>query len=158
MRNLNQYLLGFVSLMVLTGAVGLLAPAPSWATLECGAHIMPGTSASLTHDLNCSGYDPALTIEGPATLLMQGHTLDCQDLDAWGIRVIGESAIVLKGTVTGCDQGVRVEGQGGHLIKKVTATQNEVGFQIQPGSDGNTLTYNKAKNNIATGIRNPTEP
>ena len=99
---------GFImSLLIL-----LLFATPSWATLQCGDHIGPNASAFLFHDLNCSGSNPALTVEGPATLLMLGHTLDCQDNGAVGIRVIGEAAIVLQGTVTGCRLGVAVSGQG----------------------------------------------
>ena len=147
MRIVNHFLVGLVGLVVLTGAVGLLAPTASWATLQCGDHIGPNASAFLFHDLNCSGSDPALTVEGPATLLMLGHTVDCQDTGAVGIQVIGQAAIVQGGTVTGCLRGVQVGGQGSHLIKEMTATQNSRGFALVGGSHGNTLTANTSRDN-----------
>ena len=145
--------MGVLSLVILTGAVGVGTPTASWATLQCGDHIGPNASAFLFHDLNCSGSDPALTVEGPATLLMLGHTVDCQDTGAVGIQVIGQAAIVLQGRVTGCHTGVQVGGKGSHLIKEMTAKQNQIGFRIVGGeSHGNNLTDNIARNNIGAGF------
>jgi parallel beta-helix repeat protein len=126
--------LGFkLSVMLLL----LVAANPTWAGVECGDEIGPNEVAILTHDLTCSSDDPALTLVGPkAVLNMAGHTVTCEKDVVVGIYLDGSGAILKggllqHGTVTGCVNGVVLEGDGHHRVTKVTSTRNELyGFAI----------------------------
>ena len=50
-----------------------------------------------------------------------------------------------NGTVTNCHFGIKVAGDGGHVVTKVIATGNSQGFRIE--SDDNEVTYNRAIQN-----------
>ena len=121
--------------------------------VACGTAVMPNEVGIVTEDLQCSGSDPAVRVIGPATLLLSGFTIDCEDLDAVGIQLEGEKATVKGGLVTGCDNGVRVEGVGNHIIIDMTSKENDSdGFQNSGISHGNTYLNNKALRNKSDGF------
>jgi parallel beta-helix repeat protein len=134
-------------------AEGSLRPAQA---IECGDVIGPDQRVKLQEDLDCSGIDPdlgmeaALTVVGPAKLQLNGHTIIGNgDMD--GIVVEGEKARIRRGTVTGCFNGVVVEGEGRHKILKVKAKENKMdGFLVI--SNNNKLTLNKAVDNQSDGF------
>ena len=103
---------------------------------ECGQTIGPGGHYKLDADLDCSdpittsGLDVALTVVGPVTLDLRGHSIiGYVNLD--GIILDGEKAKIRKGTLTGFYNGVVVEGDGHHKIFKVEAVENdEWGFAV----------------------------
>ena len=123
---------------------------------QCGDTIGPGGHYKLDADLDCSdpittsGLDAALTVMGPVTLDLKGHSIiGHADLD--GILLDGEKAKIRKGTVTGFYNGVVVEGDGHHKIFKIKAVENEEwGFAVN--SDHNRLTLNRASDNGDNGF------
>lgn len=117
--------------------------------IDCGDVIGAGKEVKLDRDLHCSG-DVALTVIGPATLNLKGHTIyghramDC-------IVVEGKQAKVMNGTVTNCDNGLMVKGDGQHKIVKIAAADNDGdGFTVD--SDGNSLILNTATGNGEDGF------
>lgn len=129
------------------------AATPSWAGVQCGDTIGPGAVAFLTEDLTCGGFQSALTLESGSILNLGGHTLDCDGSTGVGIEMRGGGSILQYGVVTNCfDSAVRIRGTGSHIIRKVTATQNGIGFYVFPDSENNELQYNVAKNNTLIGF------
>ena len=57
-------------------------------------------------------------------------------------------ATLTNGTITRCSSGVAIRGAGSHTVTRVKARSNSTtGFAVFPGSNGNTLTHNTARNN-----------
>ena len=78
---------------------------------------------------------PALTIEGPGSFDLNGHTISCAlpepvdgtpALKGTGIMVTGYGARIHHGTIENCDRGVVVGGDGKHLLKKLTVKSPKV--------------------------------
>ena len=143
--------LGSWGVMLMAGAV-LLVASPSWAELECGAIIPPGTKVKLTKDLKCGELDPftsALTLQGPGTVVnLGGYSVDCENApNVEGIILLQSGVTLKKGTVTRCSFGVLIDGDGGHTVTKVKAKTNlKYGFITDFGSNANRFTYNTALN------------
>lgn len=155
-----------VAILAMAG-LGLLSPAqaaPPDGGVACG-DILEDGEFMMTKDLSCSVddvEDPALTVVGPATLDMKGHTLECvgDPPGDTGILVLGERAVVSNGTITSCaDNGVHVcsgavcinqdfggvPGDGDHRISGLTITDS--------GDDGMDVDSNNNQiiNNTVTG-------
>jgi parallel beta-helix repeat protein len=152
-----------------------LTPLLVWGThpaaaQDCGATIgpeEPGVVVFLDGDIGPCGAetDPALTIEGPVTVNLNGFTVSCVVPDEGegtkGIEVVGVNALVLNGVVEDCEDGVVLATDdevewGQHILKKVTvrSTQHQVGnrgFRIR--SDGNHLINNRAAGFSGVGFR-----
>lgn len=128
---------------------------PSMAAVNCGDTIGPNESVVLTTDLQCSD-SPALILQGPnARLDMDDHELSCTSTNNNGIVLRGRGARLMNGTVTGCKDGVRVRGRGGHTIKNMIATSNaDDGFDMGGlrGSSNNSLANIVATDNGDNGI------
>jgi hypothetical protein len=90
--------------------------------VTCGDPLGPGGYYKLANDLRCpcNGVEPALTIEGPATLDLNGKTIVCEPCSDQcgegtenfiiGIHVKGERATVKNGTIISCNVGLVVGG------------------------------------------------
>jgi parallel beta-helix repeat protein len=123
-----------------TAGLGLLvlAAGPALA-LECG-DVITG-SARLDRDLICTD-DPALTING-GLLDLGGFTVVCDHpppvLPAMSVGILldGSGARLRGGAVAGCAVAVLVAGDGGHTVRRVTASALNQGVLIE--SDGNRL-------------------
>ena len=121
-------------------AVGVLfllfpAAAPAMA-VECG-EIVTG-SARLDRDLICT-TDPALTVDG-GLLDLGGFTVVCDHEPAMpsvGVLLEGSGARLRGGAVTGCVLAVHVAGDGGHTVRRLTASAANQGVLVE--SDGNRL-------------------
>ena len=126
---------------------------PSMAAINCGDTIGPNKSVVLTTDLQCSD-SPALILQGPnARLDMDDHKLSCTSTNNNGIVLGGRGARLMNGTVTGCKDGVRVRGRGGHTIKNVIATSNaDDGLDMGGLSSNNSLANIVATDNGDNGI------
>ena len=107
------------------------------------------------------GFEAALTIVGPVTLDLRGRSiignaeldgakkLKLGEID--GILVLGEKAKIQRGKVTGCFNGVVLEGDGHHKIFKMKMDENNHrGFVVL--SDYNRLTLNRAIDNGDNGF------
>ncbi len=113
--------------------------------LECGATIGPNEKVQLTSDLEACISDPVLTIIGPASLNLKGHTVS-GDGSNDGILIKGKGARVINGTVTNFYRGLVISGEGQHQISHMTATNNnDVGFHVE--SDYNRLIGNISNRN-----------
>ena len=135
---------GFISALLF---LILTLGAPSWAEVKCGATIGPNQKAKLTNNLECAGYNPALTLKGPRAVLTLGaHSVDCQETNATGITVLGSGATLKGGTVTRCSIGVFVAEGRDHTITKVKALLNrEAGFVLEANGSHHQLSSNIAK-------------
>jgi parallel beta-helix repeat protein len=146
----------------------------------CGDVLTGDQTYVLTSDvLDCDASAPAITVIGPATLKLNGHTISCalvpgdggqvpQD-DTIGIRLEGKEARVVGGgkpateqigtpnnLVTGCGQGIVVNGEGEHRVQGVTVTRSSNGaFVIE--SDENQLTGNVVRQATAWNNGEPLE-
>jgi parallel beta-helix repeat protein len=153
----------------LARALGALAVL-LWPTLAyaigCGDTLQPGDSPGdsevLDGDLHCGAISPALTIVGPYTLDLNGFTVFCGDPDGGltgtGIKVRGIRAKVHNGTIAYCDEGVVVEEDGRHELKRLTVTSPKVtdddqGIAFRVKSDRNRFIENTVKDYAGEGFR-----
>ena len=118
-------------LMLWSGACGLgVAALPGIVhATACGDTLTAGQV--LDHSLLECNVFPALTIEGPGSFDLNGHTISCAlpedgTLTGTGIRVTGSGASIHHGTIENCDRGVVVGGDGQHLLRKLTVKSPEV--------------------------------
>jgi parallel beta-helix repeat protein len=122
---------------------------PVHAQVTCGGSIGPDGNFQMMGDLSCT--NEGITVVGPVNFNMKGFTLDCNGDDEHGITVLGERAVIQNGTITDCDDGVRVRGDGGHQLLKLTVRDNDSeGFHVK--SDNNTFVGNTADDNGADGF------
>jgi parallel beta-helix repeat protein len=147
----------------------------------CGEVLTGDETYVLTQDvLDCDESAPAITVIGPATLKLNGHTISCGlGVDAEGapvpkegtigIKVEGREAYVVGGgkpateqngtttnLVTGCEQGVVVNGEGEHRVQGVTVTRSSNGaFVVE--SDENRLIGNVVRQADAWSNSDPLE-
>ncbi|CAH0992068.1 hypothetical protein SIN8267_02183 [Sinobacterium norvegicum] len=127
--------------------------------LECGDVIT--TPSFLFKQLSCS-ESPALTVVGPATLSMNGFSVTCDSQEGGvGILLSGSDGFISGGEVSGCRQGVVVDGSGGHSVFGMTVSANgfgddgegdgdEAGFLVLSGY--NFFIQNQALNNGVDGF------
>ena len=116
--------------------------------VECGDTVGPNEKIVLTQDLLCPSYvDVALTIVGPATLDMNGKSIIClaglfsDNITNQGVSVSGKRARIKNGTISSCQHGMLLQGEGRHRFDNVHASDTKAsGFQV--GSDNNTLRRN----------------
>jgi parallel beta-helix repeat protein len=117
--------------------VGLLvlAAGPALA-VECGETITG--DARLDRDLICT-TDPGLTVTG-GLLDLNGFTVVCDHdptVEGVGVLLDGSGARLRGGAVTGCFVAVHVAGEGGHTVRRLTASASNQGVFVE--SDGNRL-------------------
>jgi parallel beta-helix repeat protein len=143
-------------------AFGFGVPAVATAQVMCGDQIEESTE--LTDDiLNCD-QDPAVTVVGPAVLMMRGFTISCSStadpedeppgIDA-GVKLVERGAKLLgPGTVRHCHNGIVLgdaeDPGGGHTVIGVTVTENEDGIEIR--SPDNHVGNNIVIKNVDEGI------
>jgi len=98
----------------------------------CGDTVGPRSSLTLTADLAGCTTRSALIVQGPAILDLGGHTVSCNQGGggAIGINVVGSGPVVRNGELVKCAEAVSVRGTGGHLIKSMFASANEIGFLV----------------------------
>jgi parallel beta-helix repeat protein len=111
----------------------------------CGDIITEDTE--LDRDLDCRGtrITPALIVEGPATLDLNGHVLICSEIDVGGsvgdgVSLTAAQARLVDGTVTGCGLAVGLLEDGRHTVRDVTFTGSGDGIEV--GSSGNLIERN----------------
>jgi hypothetical protein len=148
---------GFAAATVTLSAAAVvltaIAVSPARAQVSCGDTVGPGGKVTLTADVGqCSGAGtPAVTIVGPVTVDLGGHQIRCSLSDpADGIRVTGDKARLLNGSVRNCGYGLRLEGSK-HSVTGVTANSNE-GAGIEVIADRVTLSRSFATSNGGDGI------
>lgn len=125
--------------------------------LDCGDTVLPGQKVKLEQSVGpCTQATGGITVIGPATLDLNGHSITClvhPDLTAvpTGLRVVGERAKIKNGNVVACRHGVAVNGNGRHRILGMTAAFNHLnGFQVS--DDRIVLKNNEALNNGKHGM------
>lgn len=130
---------------------------------SCGDFIGPGGKHELTADVGPCDDDtgPALTVIGKTDLNMNGFHVFCEDLNGNataealgvpdGIVVIGRDAKIENGSVTGCDDGLSLEGEGKHNVKNMHTYGNK-GDGMDVESAKNKLEKNTLKDNGDDGF------
>jgi parallel beta-helix repeat protein len=148
-RTLGALGLGMVA-MALALLGGGLGAAPAWAQ-NCGDTIGPGGIVTLPGNVGPCATNPALTVVGPVIFNLNGFTVSCDTTATDGIVVQGSRAVVSNGTVTGCDDGVQLDGDGRHVITRIISRLNgNEGFEIN--SHRNALSFNIALDNGDDGF------
>lgn len=110
-----------------------LASAQGKARLRCGDTITQDTV--LRRDLDCSQTDVGfgLTVQGPATLDLGGHFVDCREIQALEACIIlaGSGARLKSGSASADATAVLVAGDGGHTVRDVVGSSDlGEGFDI----------------------------
>ena len=110
---------------------------------KCGDTLENGRF-ELRKNLNCE-EGPAITIDGPAKLNLNGHTISGNGNNVC-IQINEEGAKVWNGTVTNCTDGVVIAGTGRHQVFRIISMyNNKTGFKVD--SHDNWLTDNEAIGN-----------
>lgn len=132
-------------------SLGFFSAPTIWAAPACGDIIT--TNTTLDADVGPCATDPALTVEGPATLDLNGFTVSCSTTSTFGIVLTEKSAKLLNGVVRNCNFGVILAGVGSHRVEQVLSTDNSnTGFYVDSGSDKNELDGNAATGNGGVGF------
>jgi parallel beta-helix repeat protein len=135
---------------MILGVCCVLLALPAQAQVVCGQNVT--SNAKLTENLVCpsEGNTQVLTVTG-ARLDMNGFNIHCQDDSDHGIVLMGSRAHLLNGSVSGCNDGVRLEGNGRHNVSDVIAHANsDDGFHSV--SANNTLSNVSAVRNGNNGF------
>lgn len=96
---------------------------------NCGGTLEPGQALEAPL-LDCS-VSPALTVEGPGSFDLNGHTISCAlpgdgTLTGTGIMVTGSGARLRNGTSKNCDRSVVIGGDGRHELTRLTVKSPNV--------------------------------
>jgi hypothetical protein len=135
---------------------------PAEAGFTCGGTVGPGGTLVMTADITGCATSPALTIVGPVTVDMNGHTVGCSSGTGTGIEQDGASAILKNGVVgPSCGIAVVASGSGKHQVLNVLTWGNTRGFQVR--SDGNHLSNDSSRDeggsaSSSTGTRMRSKP
>lgn len=182
-----RWMLGALAVATVVSVTSTRPEASVDWNVECGAYLTGNETYVLKEDVGpCEGPEPAITVVGPATLKLNGHSVSCELEDSGevdenqtaifvavegtlGIRLEGKEARLIGGgkpaeedngvpanLVTGCDQGVVLNGEGEHRVQGVTVTQSLSGAFVV-GSDGNRLVGNVVRQVLAWGNSLPIE-
>ena len=117
---------------------------PAEAGFTCGGTVGPGGTLVMTADIIGCATSPALTVVGPVTVDMNGHTVSCSSSSVNGIEQDGTGAILKNGVVGKfCNIAVVVSGSGTHQVLNVLTRGNTRGFQVR--SDGNHLSNDSSE-------------
>lgn len=135
---------------VMLAVAGPLGHPCAAGAVACGDVLTGPASFQLDRDLSCAP-PTALTVRSGAKLDLGRHVVTCVG-GGIGIVVAGTAARVSNGTVTGCDVGVALSGEG-HLVSGVRARFNAQGFRADAGVDGARLRDNGAEFNKDGGFR-----
>ena len=155
----TMVVVGLVAVVALTG----LFVASSAEAVSCGDTLGPGGTVTLTSDVGPC-VNNTLTVTGPVTVDLAGHTVSCQFQSTLGVVLDGRGAVLKNGRVKGCFWGVELVGDGSHQVTNVVAQENNTGFQVfssRNALDGNSAVssgdgflidgvFNKFTNNIVT--------
>lgn len=149
-------------------AATLVGTTPGWAAQpeptkpECNNNntISSGNWVLTANVGPCDSFNtvgPALIVEGPARLDMNGYMVLCEDVTGMvgvptGIQVTGQNAEITDGTVKGCSTGISVKGGGHHKLAGLTVVSSQ-GNGIEIGSDDNRLKRVSVLDSGGEGIR-----
>jgi hypothetical protein len=138
-----RYTLGLRGILAMGMVVGWTISAAGH-TIRCGDTLGPGGVFQLPADLDCGEVSPALTVRDGALLDLGGHTIRAGgQADDLVIRLDGRGAVLQNGTVEGPENGISLEGHGGHTVRGVKVnTDGTSGLVVQ--SDHNRLLNNSA--------------
>ena len=143
-------------------ALALAFATSSASAVKCGDTIKKKTVLKKDLTCNCPGSSSdyeygfaALTVEGPATLDLNGHTVSCSagvgDL-SFCIQINGTGAKIQNGTVSKCYVGVGGSSFQGALIKDIIAKETAGGFGLFDDSKDNTLLDVTSQDSEIVGI------
>lgn len=138
-------------------ASGAAHPFITATNASCGESVT--TSLTLNGDLDCSGYDAALTITNPSvTLNLNGHEItDNGGNSATGVLIESSSDTVENGVVTGFGVGVLIRRTSMSTppnldtVTKIRATYNGQGIENHAGSNAK-ITSNIVYGNSGDGV------
>jgi len=132
-------------------------PGQTASNVKCGDSI----SIAITLDGNVGPCDDddgdaAVTIEADGSLDLNGYKVFCKDLDKDaqlpddGILVNADNTELKNGEVSGCGNGVDIDGSGNRVLWMKSIQNKEDGFDV--GGEKNWLRYNTADGNNDDGF------
>lgn len=116
--------------------------------VPAGAHVTLDETSPIT--IGACETDPAITVEGGATLDMGGQNIhgsiskDC-------VHLTGKGARLENGTIENCTYGVQLSGEGKHKVTRVAVSDSGTGFAIF--TSGNKITECAAYQATGDGFR-----
>ena len=144
MMILSSRLTSFGGLVLALAVTAATSPV---SAVKCGDTIT--NNIVLTAGLSCDNRDgsPALIVEGPATLDLNGYTVSCSLEIGDGIRISGKGGTIKNGIVSGCYNGLSGGDNEiqGVIIKDIIATSNGA-FGIYVRGNNNRLQNVTAEN------------
>lgn len=143
MRALSFHPAPTVAVLVL--ALGAFAVPADAIVVSCGDQInLGGQTMVMENDVLDCDQSPAVTVTGPGTFDMDLHAVSCDDPSDPGVVVDGTKAKLRNGIVSGCYNGVLLEGSGHQVQGMVSRGNTQAGFW-------NDAPDAKFKNNLAAG-------
>jgi hypothetical protein len=143
--------LGIVAFTVTTLLAGMSGTGDAASPIEittCG-QVVAGGKAILTVDLDCSGPDHAIIIEGPTKLDLNGHSVKAGP-NRRGVLCLSECKIVGPGTIS--DSGIGI-GMTSGSVDSVTITNCGLGIEVEHSGTGHIKVRNSTiELNAAQGI------
>ena len=143
-------------------ALALAMATSSASAVKCGDTIKKKTVLKKDLTCDCPGSSSdleygfaALTVEGPATLDLNGHTVSCSagvGDDSFCIQISGTGAKIQNGTVSKCYVGVGGFSFQGALIKDIIAKDTAGGFGLFDDSKDNILLDVTSQDSDEVGI------
>jgi hypothetical protein len=138
------------------GLILVLSLVDTASAVKCGDRITSNTvlSGDLSCDCSKFNFKAALTVVGPATLDLNGHTVSCSKTSipfTYCIAIRGNGVTIQNGAVTACFFGVGGPGEVGRaVIRNIVATAQSTGFLLN--GNRNRLTRVTAKNHVNAGV------
>lgn len=123
-----------------------------WA-IECG-DILKGGNYKLIKNVMCdssSGDGPAITLDSDSTLDLNGFAILCNDTKREGVKLQGNKAKVHDGVISGCQNGIVVNGMK-HELKHLLVINNGRDGVIITESDNNWIKDVQTNFNTRTGF------
>lgn len=158
----RRWALSLLKLANVLLGLGLLVSSGFAHAIACGDIVGPGGLEVLDGDLEECEASPALTIEGPIIVDLNGNTISCAlaedgSLTGTGIELTGSRARVRDGTIENCSKAVVVDGDGRHRLRELTVTSPDIegdegiGFQVK--SSRNRFIENAVEEYAGEGFR-----
>jgi hypothetical protein len=114
------------------------------AQVSCGT-TFTSTTVTMTADIVGCAVDPVVTLVD-STLDMDGYSITGCTGD--GVHLLGSNSRVENGTISGCVNGVVLDGTGGHDVENLRSESNSAaGFLFNSGSNTNRLEYTSSSGN-----------
>jgi len=143
-----------IGILLITGAINtdVEAIAPTEISDCDDDSSVDGDRLVLTDDIGLND-DCILISHDNVTLDCSGFMIDGVSDTGVGVNVTANGVTVKNCIIRNFSIGINLENSGGSTITKNTLTLNDLGINLEYGSDDNTITANNSTDNDVDGIR-----